>query len=44
MALFLAGINGMKMGKYISDHDAKIAHKLAYIHVRWRPELPHRSL
>ncbi len=31
MALFLAGINGMKMGKYISDHDAKIAHKLAYI-------------
>jgi 3-hydroxyacyl-CoA dehydrogenase len=31
MALFLAGINGMKMGKYISDHDAKIARKLAYI-------------
>jgi 3-hydroxyacyl-CoA dehydrogenase len=31
MALFLAGINGMKMGRYISDHDAKIAHKLAYI-------------
>jgi len=31
MALFLAGINGMKMGKYISDHDAKIAQKLAYI-------------
>ena len=31
MALFLAGINGMKMGKYISDHDAKIAHKLAYV-------------
>ena len=31
MALFLAGINGMKMGRYISDHDAKIAHKLAYV-------------
>jgi len=31
MALFLAGINGMKMGNYISDHDAKIAKKLAYI-------------
>jgi 3-hydroxyacyl-CoA dehydrogenase len=31
MALFLAGINGMKMGSYISDHDAKIAKKLAYI-------------
>jgi 3-hydroxyacyl-CoA dehydrogenase len=31
MALFLAGINGMKMGRYISDHDAKIAGKLAYI-------------
>ncbi len=31
MALFLAGINGMKMGGYISDHDAKIASKLAYI-------------
>ena len=31
MALFLAGITGMKMGKYISDHDAKIAKKLAYI-------------
>ena len=31
MALFLAGINGMKMGKYISDHDAKIAKKLANI-------------
>ncbi len=31
MALFLAGITGMKMGKYISEHDAKIAEKLAYI-------------
>ena len=31
MALFLAGINGMKMGGYISDHDAKIATKLAYV-------------
>lgn len=31
MALFLAGINGMKMGKYITDHDVKIVKKLAYI-------------
>jgi len=31
MALFLAGITGMKMGKYITDHDAKIVGKLAYI-------------
>jgi len=31
MALFLAGITGMKMGKYITDHDAKIVKKLAYI-------------
>jgi 3-hydroxyacyl-CoA dehydrogenase len=31
MALFLAGITGMKMGKYITDHDAKIVEKLAYI-------------
>jgi 3-hydroxyacyl-CoA dehydrogenase len=31
MALFLAGINGMKMGKFITDHDAKIVKKLAYI-------------
>jgi len=30
MALFLAGINGMHMAKYISDHDKKIAEKLAY--------------
>ncbi|GJM28907.1 MAG: 3-hydroxyacyl-CoA dehydrogenase [Cyclobacteriaceae bacterium] len=30
MALFLAGITGMKMGGYISEHDAKIASKLAY--------------
>ena len=31
MALFLAGVHGMKMGQYISDHDAKIAEKLAYV-------------
>ncbi len=31
MALFHAGINGMKMGRYISEHDQKIAQKLAFI-------------
>jgi 3-hydroxyacyl-CoA dehydrogenase len=31
MALFHAGINGMKMGRYISEHDQKIAQKLALI-------------
>jgi 3-hydroxyacyl-CoA dehydrogenase len=31
MALFMAGINGMQMGKYISDHDAKIAIKIANV-------------
>lgn len=31
MALFMAGVNGMRMGKYISDHDVKIAEKIAYI-------------
>ncbi len=31
MAMFLAGINGMLMGKYISEHDAKIARKIAYV-------------
>ncbi|MFA0961821.1 3-hydroxyacyl-CoA dehydrogenase NAD-binding domain-containing protein [Roseivirga sp. BDSF3-8] len=31
MALFLAGINGMKMGNYISAHDQKIAEKIAYV-------------
>ena len=31
MALFAAGVNGMKMGNYISDHDAKIAMKIANI-------------
>ncbi len=30
-ALFMAGINGMKMGKYISEHDSKIALKIANI-------------
>jgi 3-hydroxyacyl-CoA dehydrogenase len=31
MALFMAGINGMRMGNYVSDHDAKIALKIAHI-------------
>lgn len=31
IALFMAGINGMRMGRYISDHDKKIAEKLAYV-------------
>ncbi len=31
IALFKAGINGMKMGRYISEHDQKIAEKLAYV-------------
>jgi 3-hydroxyacyl-CoA dehydrogenase len=31
MALFMAGIAQMRMANYISDHDAKIANKLAYV-------------
>lgn len=31
MALFMAGIHGMRMGNYISDHDAKIANKIANV-------------
>ncbi|MEL7001098.1 MAG: 3-hydroxyacyl-CoA dehydrogenase NAD-binding domain-containing protein [Bacteroidota bacterium] len=31
MALFMAGVSGMKMGNYISDHDLKIANKIAYV-------------
>lgn len=31
MALFMAGVNGMRMGNYISDHDAKIALKIANV-------------
>ena len=31
MAIFQAGINGMKMGNYISKHDALIASKLAWV-------------
>ncbi len=31
IALFEAGINGMHMARYISDHDAKVARKLAYV-------------
>ncbi len=31
IALFKAGITGMLLGRYISEHDAKIAEKLAYV-------------
>jgi len=31
MAMFEAGITGMKYGAYISEHDAKIAKKLAWV-------------
>jgi 3-hydroxyacyl-CoA dehydrogenase len=31
IALFLAGISGMRMGNYISEHDAKIARKIAFV-------------
>ncbi len=31
MAMFLAGVNGMRMGNYITDYDVKIAHKIAYV-------------
>ena len=31
LALFAAGVNGMKMGRYISDHDMKIAMKIANV-------------
>lgn len=31
LALFAAGVNGMKMGRYISDHDMKIAMKIAHV-------------
>ncbi len=31
LALFEAGVNGMLLGNYISEHDAKIAKKLAWI-------------
>lgn len=31
MALFAAGIHGMKMGRYISEHDMKIAMKIANV-------------
>ncbi|RAJ10834.1 3-hydroxyacyl-CoA dehydrogenase [Chitinophaga skermanii] len=31
LGALLAGINGMKFGNYISEHDAKIATKLAYV-------------
>jgi 3-hydroxyacyl-CoA dehydrogenase len=31
LALFEAGITGMRYGKFISEHDAKIARKLAWV-------------
>jgi 3-hydroxyacyl-CoA dehydrogenase len=31
LALFAAGVNGMKMGRYISEHDMKIAMKIANV-------------
>jgi 3-hydroxyacyl-CoA dehydrogenase len=31
LALVAAGVNGMRMGNYISDHDLKIANKIAWI-------------
>ncbi|KAA0990748.1 3-hydroxyacyl-CoA dehydrogenase/enoyl-CoA hydratase family protein [Dyadobacter aurulentus] len=31
MALFMAGIAQMRLANYISDHDAKLANKLAYV-------------
>lgn len=31
LGMFLAGTDAMKAGKYISEHDAKIANKLAYV-------------
>ena len=31
IALFKGGISGMQVGRYISEHDAKIAEKLAYV-------------
>ena len=31
LGMFLVGTNSMKAGHYISDHDLKIANKLAYV-------------
>jgi 3-hydroxyacyl-CoA dehydrogenase len=31
MALFMAGVNGMRMGNFITEHDAKIAIKIANV-------------
>ncbi|MEK6781048.1 MAG: 3-hydroxyacyl-CoA dehydrogenase/enoyl-CoA hydratase family protein [Bacteroidota bacterium] len=31
LALFMAGLTGMRMGKYISDHDMKVSMKIANI-------------
>ena len=31
LGMFMTGVSAMKEGRYISDHDVKIANKLAYI-------------
>jgi 3-hydroxyacyl-CoA dehydrogenase len=31
LGAMLAGLNGMRMGNYVTDHDVKIAKKLAYV-------------
>ncbi|UOQ54567.1 3-hydroxyacyl-CoA dehydrogenase/enoyl-CoA hydratase family protein [Hymenobacter cellulosivorans] len=31
LAMFLTGVHAMRVGNYISDHDVKIANKLAYV-------------
>jgi 3-hydroxyacyl-CoA dehydrogenase len=31
LALFYAGVTGMRMGGYITEHDAKVAQKFAYV-------------
>ncbi|MCI0752054.1 MAG: enoyl-CoA hydratase-related protein, partial [Flammeovirgaceae bacterium] len=40
MALFAAGVNGMKMGRFISDHDMKIAMKIANVMCGGDPSYP----
>jgi 3-hydroxyacyl-CoA dehydrogenase len=31
LALVAAGVNGMRMGNYASDHDVKIANKIGWV-------------
>jgi 3-hydroxyacyl-CoA dehydrogenase len=33
--MFLVGTDQMEAGKYISEHDKKIANKLAYVNGWW---------